>query len=307
MDATSGNWRTLAAAYGEGSRCPAREAAVLTAALLADLSRLHRTGSVHGAVDPEHILVAQGGRARLGDSAHGAADAAYQAPEVHAGLGATPRSDLFSAGVVLYRLLTGMNPFAGSPALVRQRITNMIPPRPSELQTGIARAFDGILEKALAKKPEDRYTSAEAFAEALMRAMVPGGTADPDETLATTVVRRPPEDATVITTRGADATVFKVPDPDATMLKMPVDDATVMKSPNLDATLIRMPSPDATIMRSAPPPRQQAPGTPPSASPPVAPAAAAPPRGESGGKSPVVGIAIAVLAAAVAAGYFFMR
>lgn len=237
MDSQSGNWRPMAAAYGEGAACAAREAAVLVAALLADLTRFHRSGSVYGAVDPAHVLVAGGGRARLADAGQDAAPPSYQAPELHAGQPATPRSDLFSAGVVLYRLLTGVNPFEGPANLVKQRVTNMMPPRPSDVQAGVPRAYDGVVEKALAKKPDDRYASAEAFAEALMQALVPAGGAGDDETLAATVVRRP---------SNADATVMRGPSPDA----------TVMRNADPSATAVRAPTtaPPAAPTRPAPAP-----------------------------------------------------
>jgi hypothetical protein len=283
MDANSGNWRPLATAYGDGAACPPREAVVLVAALLADLGRLHRAGAVHGAVDPAHVLVAGGGRARLVEAGRDAAAPAFLAPEIHAGQPATARGDLFSAGVVLYRLLTGMNPFEGSAALVRQRVTNMIAPPPSEMKAGVGRAFDGIVEKAMAKKPEDRFASAEAFAEALMTALIPGATGEAggDDTLATTVVRRPAP--------SADATVMRGPGPDATVMKAPSPDATVMKAPDPDATVVRRPA---------------APTTPTAATPKPTPA---PDPSGSGGKGIVIGLVAAAIAAGAAAAFFLIK
>ncbi|GEM_PF-4645500 len=297
MDSTSGNWRSLAAAYAEGVICPPREAAVIVAALLADLGRLHRAGKVHGAIDPAHVQVAQGGRARLAEPGRDSAAPAYQAPELHAGQPASPRSDLFAAGLVFYRLLTGMNPFDGSPNLVRQRVTNMMPPRPSEIAAGVSRAFDTVVDKALAKRPDERYASAEAFTEALMQALVPGSASEAggdDTTLATTVVRRP---------GSTDATIMRGGSPNP--------DATVMRAPNRDpeaTVMMRAAPPDATVLRS---PIATAPGGPSSldtarGTPPVAPAPAPSPAA-GGGKGVIIGVVLAVLLAGAGAVVFLFK
>lgn len=290
----SDNWRPLTAAFGEGTPCPAREAAVVVAAVLADLTRFHRSGAVHGAVDPQHVLVGGGGRARLADAGQDVAALAYQAPEVHAGKPATARSDLFGAGLVLYRLLTGMNPFEGSANLVKQRVTNMMAPRPSEIQGGVPAAFDAVVEKALAKRPEDRYEGAEAFAEALMQALVPGAAAGGrpaggDETLATTIVRRPSD---------SDATMMRAPapDPDATIMRRP--------APDPDATMMRAPAPDpdATIMRASAASGDQTrrPGPAPAVPPP-------PPAAPAGGKGMMIGAAAVLLLVLGAAAVFLLK
>lgn len=311
MDSTSGNWRPLAAAYADGVTCPPRQAAVVTAALLADLARLHRAGKVHGAIDPGHVLVAEGGRARLAEGAGDGAAAAYQAPELYAGQPVSASSDLFAAGLVFYRLLTGMNPFDGSAALVRQRVTNMMPPRPSEITAEVPRGFDPVVEKAIAKRPGDRYASAEAFAEALMQALVPSAAsaagAD-DTTLATTVVRRRPSpadetimrgpapDATVMRGPDPNATVLRAPNPDATMVRAPSPDATVLRALHSDATVLRAPAQDATVLRS---PVATARSAPPPSSPAARPAV-------GGGKGVLVGAVLTVVLAVAAGAAFFL-
>jgi serine/threonine protein kinase len=95
---------------------------------------------------------------------------AYMAPEQASGLTdqAGPQADLFSAGVVFYELLTGKLPFeaANLPALL-YAIVNIEPPPPSHLRAGLDPRFDAICLQALAKRPENRFRDAEAFAAAL--------------------------------------------------------------------------------------------------------------------------------------------
>lgn len=290
MDSTSGNWRQLATTYSDGVACPPREAAVITAALLADLSRFHRAGKVHGAIDPTHALLSEGGRARLADPGRDSATPAYQSPEQHAGQTASPRSDLFSIGLVFYRLLTGINPFDGVPTLVKQRVTNMMAPRPSEVRAGVPHGFDAVMEKALAKHPSDRYANAEAFAEALMQALVPGTGSESggdDTTLATTVMRRPSD---------ADATIMRGSNPDPTVLRRSSDgDATIMRGPRPDATVLR--GPMATT-RSASSSDETARG----ATPPHSPAPKA-----GGSKGVVIVVAVAALLAIVGGAAFLFK
>src|SRR6185295_16577929 len=95
---------------------------------------------------------------------------AYMSPEQYAGQQVDRRSDIFSCGVVLYELLTGVKPFEGPTETVGYKICHELHRNPSEINPqGVPEAFDAILAKALAKKPEDRYASAREFAAALAR------------------------------------------------------------------------------------------------------------------------------------------
>ena len=137
---------------------------------------------MHRDVSPQNVLMSFEGEVKLTD--FGIATAAerlhktaagvvkgkyaYMAPER---LQETPfdgRVDVFSAGVLLYELLAGENPFAGPSAVETiENVLNKDVPPPSARGASTTDALDRICLKALAKTPEDRYPHAQAFADAL--------------------------------------------------------------------------------------------------------------------------------------------
>lgn len=95
----------------------------------------------------------------------------YMSPEQLMGLPLDPRSDLFSIGVMLYELLTGVQPFSGhQTSESMQRVLNHTPQPPSLLQADLPTVFDAIIHKALAKQPADRFQSADLFQLAMQQA-----------------------------------------------------------------------------------------------------------------------------------------
>jgi len=94
----------------------------------------------------------------------------YMAPEQAAGEPVTYKTDLFSLGAVVYRALTGAQPFAGDHVVeVLYKVVHAMPPRPS-LLAELAPDVDLVLAVALAKSPADRFESAEALRDALAAA-----------------------------------------------------------------------------------------------------------------------------------------
>jgi serine/threonine-protein kinase len=146
------------------------------------LDYAHARGYVHRDIKPGNILIDPHGRARLVDFgiAKGLADGdlteagaslgtvGYLSPEQAAGLMATPASDVYSAGVVAFEMLTGGLPFAAeTPVGVAMRHMNDPAPRPSHVVAGMPPQVDPIILRALAKDPTRRWGSAGAFASAL--------------------------------------------------------------------------------------------------------------------------------------------
>jgi serine/threonine-protein kinase len=103
-----------------------------------DESRLTRTGSVIGTLQ-------------------------YMAPERLRNAAFDGRSDIFSVGIMMFQLLTGQLPFTGDYAIVHKILTERHPPLSQYLEK-YPSALDGILDHALAKSPDDRYSTADELA-----------------------------------------------------------------------------------------------------------------------------------------------
>lgn len=152
--------------------------------MLDGLAAIHAAGIVHRDVKPQNVLltdthqvkVTDFGIARLGGADAGLTEAgtaigtaAYMAPEQASGGEITPSSDLYSAGVVLYEMLTGRLPFPGdNPVQVMYRHVNELPPPPRMINRAIPIALEAVILKSLAKAPADRYPNATAMRDALL-------------------------------------------------------------------------------------------------------------------------------------------
>lgn len=159
---------------------------IAVAGQLADaLSAAHAKGVVHRDIKPHNVLLAGGGIVKVADFGIARAasspsvtaasvilgTAAYMSPEQAKGEPATPESDLYSLGVVLYEMLTGRVPYeAQTPVAVAVKHVSEPPRLPSETNPHVPAGLNDITAKLLAKKPEDRYASAAAVAEDLRRA-----------------------------------------------------------------------------------------------------------------------------------------
>ena len=106
-------------------------------------------------------------RTTLGDAGEIVGSARYMSPEQLRGEDATPRSDVYSVGVLLYHCLTGRPPFSGDvKSLARQHI-HKDPTPPRRLNKRITPEMEAVIMKSLSKKPRDRYFSADAMLDAI--------------------------------------------------------------------------------------------------------------------------------------------
>ena len=149
--------------------------------ILAAARFAHEHGIVHRDIKPHNVIVDPQGRVRVldfGIARAGASEitqtgsvmgtAQYLSPEQAQGLEVTAASDLYSAGVVLYEMLTGRVPFAGDSAVaVALKQVSEQPAPPSSLNHEVSPALDHVVLKALAKDPANRFGSAQEFSNAL--------------------------------------------------------------------------------------------------------------------------------------------
>jgi eukaryotic-like serine/threonine-protein kinase len=187
----------LAQHANTGTVMPLLPALVWFSQLLDALAYAHESGVIHRDIKPANLLIAQRGECKVTDFGVAQLDSgrltqagmligtpSYMSPEQYAGGSIDARSDLFSAGVVLYEMLTGVAPFAGSAAAMMHRVMTETPLAPSHHVEGVPAELDAMVLRSLAKRPDDRYPSAQGWRLALL-ALLDGLTPhlDPERTV----------------------------------------------------------------------------------------------------------------------------
>jgi eukaryotic-like serine/threonine-protein kinase len=169
--------RTLRDVLAERQAFTVREALTVIDPVLDALAAAHRAGIVHRDVKPENVILTDDGRVKVADFGLARAmstaaatttngvilgTAAYLAPEVIARGIADARADVYSAGILLFEMLTGKQPFSGSDvATVAQRHVTDVVPVPSTLVPHLLPPVDALVEAATHGDPDLRPANAE--------------------------------------------------------------------------------------------------------------------------------------------------
>jgi serine/threonine-protein kinase len=152
--------------------------------ILKALRYAHKRGIVHRDIKPQNVLMDEEGHAKVADFgiAHASASdmtdegamlgtVQYVSPEQAQGKPVSPRSDLYSVGVVLYELLTGHVPFDGeAPVSIALKQVSELPVPPAQLEPSVPPALEAVVMRALEKDPDHRFQDADEFIAALENA-----------------------------------------------------------------------------------------------------------------------------------------
>lgn len=169
-----------------GGRFSATQALPIVQQLCSAVQYAHERGVAHGNIKPSNVFVAPDGRMLLSDFgiAHGFDDsqqsltrvgwgtAEYAAPEQSLGV-LRPTSDIYSLGVLIFRILTGVPPFTGNtPVEVLLKHVRQSPPSAHSLVPHISDAVDAVLMRAMQKRSDERFASVEDLARAYTQAII---------------------------------------------------------------------------------------------------------------------------------------
>jgi eukaryotic-like serine/threonine-protein kinase len=250
--------------------------------VLAGLEHSHEQGVVHRDIKPANLMLTsrERDRARIKISDFGIArlesssmtqagvmmgTPTYMSPEQFMGQPVDARSDIYSCGVMLYQLLTGERPFEGGLSAIMHKVLHTEPIAPSHLSVSVTPALDAVVQRAMAKRPDDRYQNAQAFAAALDAAVrAPGpraaAAAGLDEATMVAHPLQPPAgemDATMAMPSMATTPpmAMATTPPVAMATTPPVAMATM---PPVAASGAPAPPPDATVFVAPPAPKRGA-------------------------------------------------
>src|SRR5205809_1018637 len=179
----------LKSSLATGGQFDRKECVRIMCELLDALDFAHEAGVVHRDIKPANVMLDGQGRTKLTDfgvarvtdtdrthvertqAATMVSTPAYMSPEQIQRQRIDRRTDILSAGIILYQFLTGQKPFTGEGAwTVAKKIVQDDPPMPSSINVALSPEFDQVVAKALAKNPDQRFATAREFSQALKRA-----------------------------------------------------------------------------------------------------------------------------------------
>jgi serine/threonine-protein kinase len=152
-------------------KIPLGQALLVTANVLAALGYAHDRGAFHRDLKPENVLVSDRGEVKVSDFAGSHGTPQYMSPEQATGRQLDGRSDLYSAGVMLYELVCGRPPFPaqgtdGDSDVMRRHVFAP-PPQPTLFRPDVDCVLERVILRALEKRPGDRYQTAAEFSREL--------------------------------------------------------------------------------------------------------------------------------------------
>jgi len=170
--------------FQRGTRFGLGDVVSIMTQLLDGLGYAHEQGVIHRDIKPANIIIMGNGKLKVADFGIAHLDSSklthlgtvmgtpgYMAPEQYSGAAVDRRADIFSSGVVLYQLLTGVKPFTGTTEAIAYKSCHELHLDPSKVAPELASTpFDAVVARALAKKPEERFRSAQDLRGAIMDA-----------------------------------------------------------------------------------------------------------------------------------------
>ncbi len=200
---------TLKSMLDKQERFPVTEIVRIMQDVLAGMQFSHERGVVHRDIKPANVMMTSDRQAKIADFGIARIESssmtqagtimgtpAYMSPEQFMGQVVDARSDIYSAGVMLYQMLTGERPFEGGLSAIMHKALNTEPPAPSQISVTVPRSMDAVVRQAMAKRPDERFPTATAFSQALgaaLRGDAQPAAANDDPTIIAVKPRQPAE------------------------------------------------------------------------------------------------------------------
>ena len=176
--------RSLKEIFDRNERFDMNATIKIMSQILGGLAHSHNHGIVHRDIKPANVIVMPDGQVKIMDFGIAHVKSSdltqtgtmlgtpnYMSPEQFMGQIVDGRSDLFSAGIIFYQLVTGENPFDGrTMATVMHKVLSQEPLDPFKLNYQVSPELNRVIKQALAKKPDDRFPTAEGFRQGIIEA-----------------------------------------------------------------------------------------------------------------------------------------